>query len=750
MSKVKVAISQDFMLAFSKVPKNAQKKVMEFVTKFRQDPQSPGINYETINDAKDGNYRSVRIDKNYRGIILKPDTGNVFLLLWVDRHDDAYDWARRHKCQINPNTGSLQIFSSSTEAVPEEPAAAANSAYDSTPEPAQPAAPIEPEVAQKAPQVASAQVENQYLMALSDEQYLQVGVPTELLPLVQAVRTEEALESIESRLPVEAFEALYLLAAGTPWQEIEREYVRQSGDVIDTSDIAAALSRPESQRSFHVVEDELELIEMLEAPLERWRVFLHPSQSRLVNRNWNGPVRVLGGAGTGKTVVAMHRAKWLVKNVLQNTDERILFTTFTANLATDIEANLKKICTSEEMQRIEVKHIDRWVNEFLKKQKYPSDIVYLDSNRYGSRDGEYKTIWREALQLSEASLGLPDSFYKEEWERVVLPQRVTTKMEYFKASRTGRGVALSRKQRADIWPVFEEVRARLQRQGLRTFEDATLDAAEILTSSKVYLPYRSVVVDEAQDMGPEALTLIRQLVPEQADDIFVVGDGHQRIYRRKAVMGKCGIRIVGRSRKLRINYRTTEQTRRFATSVLENVPVDDLDGNDDTSNDYRSLIQGAEPEIKSYTDFKAESAALAEKIKALIDSGVDSQDICITARTVRLRDQFVDALKRSGIEALVLKQQNDNRNIPGVRAATMHRVKGLEFRYVFILAANDGVIPLKYATSSSDDPVEMRQLDLNERALLHVAATRAIRKLYISAHGKASPYLLNVYYEQQR
>lgn len=738
MSKVKVAISQDFMLAFSKVPKNAQKKVMEFVTKFRQDPQSPGINYETINDAKDGNYRSVRIDKNYRGIILKPDTGNVFLLLWVDKHDDAYDWARRHKCEINPNTGSLQIFATSTEVISEPTEPEPVAAYESTVEAPQPSVPepaleVQPEVTKP--------VQNQYLMALSDEQRLKVGVPTELLPLVQAVRSEEELEQIEDRLPVEAFEALYLLAAGTPWQEIEREYIRQNSDAIDTSDIAAALDRPESQRSFHVVEDELELIEMLEAPLERWRVFLHPSQSRLVNRNWNGPVRVLGGAGTGKTVVAMHRAKWLVKNVLQSKDEKILFTTFTANLATDIEANLKKICSAEEMQRIEVKHIDRWVNEFLKKQKYPSDIVYMDSNRYGSRDSEYKKIWKEALQLSEASLGLPESFYREEWERVILPQRVSTKMEYFKASRTGRGVALSRKQRADIWTVFEEVRARLQRQGLRTFEDATLDAAEILTSSDVYLPYRSVVVDEAQDMGPEALTLIRQLVPEQEDDIFVVGDGHQRIYRRKAVMGKCGIRIVGRSRKLRINYRTTEQTRRFATSVLENIPVDDLDGNDDTSNDYRSLIQGAVPDVQGYKDFSSESAALVEKIKALTESGVASQDICLTARTVRIRDQFVEALKREGITSLVLKQQNDNRNVEGVRAATMHRVKGLEFRYVFILGANDGVIPLKYATSSSDDPVEMRQLDLNERALLHVAATRAIKKLYISAHGKPSPYL---------
>ncbi|MEY8252548.1 MAG: 3'-5' exonuclease, partial [Colwellia sp.] len=705
MSAVKVAISQDFMMAFSQIPKKQQKKVMEFVTKFRHNPQSTGINYEKINDAKEKAYRSVRIDQDYRGIVLKPDSGNVFLLLWVDKHDDAYDWARRHACEVNAETGALQIFESST--------------VQSTAEIPPPPLIYAPTLKVVSESNTANAVSTQPLFKLTDEQLIKLGLPYEVLPLVRAVRTEADLESIESRLPMTVFEPLYLIAAGSNWEDIEAEYVNTVEDLVDTNDIEAALTRPETQRFFHVIEDELELKEMLEAPLEHWRVFLHPSQRKLVNRHWNGPVRVLGGAGTGKTVVAMHRAKWLAQNIAKSSKQRILFTTFTANLAIDIQHNLRKICSSEELARIEVKHIDKWVSDYLKGRSYPHTIVYANSNK------RYDEIWTQALQLTDPTIELPDSFYKEEWERIILPNRVSEKMEYFKVSRKGRGVALNRKQRSLIWPVFEELRTSMHQNGLRTFEDATLDAADEVMNSGQGLNYSSIVIDEGQDMGPEALTLIRKMVPEQANDIFIVGDGHQRIYRRKTAMSSCGIKIVGRSRKLKINYRTTEQTRKFAVSILEDIAIDDLDGNLDTSHDYRSLTQGDVPNIKEYSSLEAEAEGIANEIKTLKKSGIELKDICIVARINRQLDQISSMIITKGIETHKIDRKNDNVNIDGVRLATMHRVKGLEFRYVFIVSANEGLIPLHYATSDTEDPVEARQRDLNERALLHVACTRA-------------------------
>ncbi|MDX2504171.1 MAG: 3'-5' exonuclease [Gammaproteobacteria bacterium] len=726
MATVKVAISQDFMMAFAQVPKAQQKKVMEFVTKFRHDPQSSGINFEKIKNSKNSSYRSVRIDQNYRGIILKPAQGNLFVLLWVAKHDVAYNWAEKHQCEIHPETGALQIFESQMQEV--------NTTQEQASKDVLEPAPIVEEKSDRIKESEESVAPSAPLFNLTDEQLHSIGVPGELLGLVKQLSSEDELEKIEKKLPVQSFEALYLLAAGTSWEDIQRDYVIKPEGKVDTTDILAALERPESQRQFHLITDDLDLREMLEAPLEHWRVFLHPTQSKLVNRKWNGPVRVLGGAGTGKTVVAMHRARWLAAN-LEGGNQKILFTTFTANLATDIEQNLRKICSSKELEKIEVKHIDRWVSDFLKKKKYPHKIVYEN------RDKEYDDIWRLAEQLIPGELALPVTFYKEEWQRVILPQRIITKASYFKATRAGRGVALTRKQRADIWPVFEELRTRLHQKGLRVFEDATLDASDILKNETVTFPYKHVIVDETQDMGPEALTLIRSLVPEDADDLFLVGDGHQRIYRRKTTMSHCGIKIIGRSRKLRINYRTTEETRKFAISVLENIPVDDLDGGIDSIQDYKSLMHGDKPQITECTSSQDEISGLASKIKGLEDQGNEMQDMCIAVRTRKIRDSIASGLEKSGVAVLKLDQQKDNRSTPGVRIATMHRVKGLEFRFMFLASLNEGIVPLHYAASGTEDPVEARQSDLNERALFHVACTRASKKLFLSYYGAPSEYL---------
>jgi len=711
MTPVQIAISQEFLSAFSQLPKKTQKKTTEFISSFTANPKSPGINYEKIRDSQNKGFRSVRVDQKYRAIILKPETGNTFFLLWVDNHDAAYDWARRKKIQINSVTGTLTVIEAINDPATDQP-----ESYNE----------LHGKQAEKSVPT---------LFKLRNDDLLNLGVPADLLDSVTKICSEEALERLRYQLPVGAYEALYLLAAGTTWQEIEREYINPPASPVDTTDIEAALDRPESKRMFTVVKDQFELENMLEAPLEHWRVFLHPTQRKLVERHWNGPVRVLGGAGTGKTVVAMHRARWLAKNVLNaGSNEKVLFTTFTANLTLDIEANLRKICSNEEMQRIEVVHLHRWVSEFLKNRDYPHQIIFPDDERY-------KTIWDQALSLIDDSVDQPKSFYKEEWERVVLPQNVMSMADYFKASRTGRGVALNRKQRALIWPVFDQVRLQLKQQGLRTQEDATLDATNLLKEYPLHDLYRSVVIDETQDMGSESLGLVRQLVKPNANDIFAVGDGHQRIYLRKAIMGHCGIKIVGRSHKLRINYRTTEEIRRFAISVLENIPIDDMDGGTDSSHDYLSLMHGVDPIISEFCNCADESEYIAKEVKKLIEEGVLTQDICIAMRISEGFSAIEECLVNAGIQTQIVSRSKDNRPSPGVRFATMHRIKGLEFRYVFIASANEGIVPLKVSTQSTEDPVEARARELNERALLHVAATRAIQGLYISTSGPISPYL---------
>ena len=705
-----VAISADFLTAMMNLPRAQQKKVNQFVNKFRNDPRNSGINYEKIHDAANSYMRSVRIDQTYRGIILQPERGDIYILLWVDHHDEAYDWARRHQCKIHPSTGAIQLFQTQTKVV---------------------------ETEQEKVKEIKLESEKSTLLfeSYNIDQLIKLGLPEEFKQKALNLTTLEQLQSIEKELPIDAYEALYMIASGLPYDEVLADYNdNSSNEDIDVDDYAAAIERNGSKRRFVLVEDE-ELQKMLDAPLEKWRVFLHPSQRKLVERNWNGPVRVLGGAGTGKTVVAMHRAKWLASELLDTLNKKILFTTFTKNLAADINAHLGQICTKAELERIEVINIDAWVGKFIRRHDYKYQVVFTNDT-----NPKRKKCWQYALQNMSFELSLSERFYQEEWQLVVQEQNITSLREYIKAKRTGRGTRLNRKERMLIWPVFEEYQLQLSHMNLREMTDATKDCLSTILSKSIKPLYDSIIVDEGQDMGTHAYKLLRALVAESENDIFVVGDGHQRIYRNKVVLGRCGINILGRSKKLRINYRTTEETRRMAVSVLEGVSVDDLDDGSDDNKGYLSLMHGTLPEQNIYSSFTDEVDSIIEVIESLVAAGAKTNEICLVARTNGLRDDYSNALNRSGFQTYEIKTNgSEDRDVEGIRVATMHRVKGLEFQHLFVAGINDGIVPL--GVVQSDDPVEIREFELSERALLHVAMTRAIKSLVVTSYGQPSKFL---------
>lgn len=500
---------------------------------------------------------------------------------------------------------------------------------------------------------------------------------------------------------------------------------------VDTSDFAAALTQPETLSRFVVVEHETELAAILNAPLAQWRVFLHPTQRRLVQGSRSGPVRVLGGAGTGKTVVAMHRAKWLAENWLAE-NRKILVTTFTRNLATDILGNLKQICGPETLAKIEVTNLDAWVHRFLQKRRYAFEIVY----------GVQADAWQRALALKPAGLSQPDSFYREEWERIIQPQGIDTLDEYKRAPRSGRGTVLGRSDRVRLWPVFEEYRNQLTRAKKKEVDDAYRDAAALLSNGPGTLPYDAIVVDEAQDMGPQAFRLLRAMVKGAANDLFIVGDGHQRIYgRHKVVLSKCGVDIRGRAKKLRINYRTTEEIRRVAVRLLEGRAIDDLDGGPDDQVGYRSLIHGEVPAVRIFPSIEEEARAIADIVAEERRSDRESAGICVIARTKDELDKIEKELKPLEIPYVrVQADPSDSSDADSIRTATMHRVKGLEFDTVIVASVNDGLVPLT-TRSGTIDPVEAAMRDTEERSLLYVSLTRARRKAVILGYGKLSPYV---------
>jgi superfamily I DNA/RNA helicase len=481
------------------------------------------------------------------------------------------------------------------------------------------------------------------------------------------------------------------------------------------------------------VPDDKELADVLNAPLAFWRVFLHPKQRNLAAMNANGPVRVLGGAGTGKTVVAMHRAKHLVSNVFTGKTDRILFTTFTRNLATDIFENLRTICTVDELSRIDVINLDQWVSNFLRSQNYSNEVVFgADGNQ----------AWQAALNQKDSTLGLSDEFYRSEWEQVAQLQDIRDADAYIRAPRLGRGTRISREKRMKIWPVFQEYRALLNEQGKKEFIDLLRDARCLIEVKKMPPKYKAVIVDEAQDMSSEAFRLIRLLAAPGPNDLFITGDAHQRIYRYKVSLGQCGIDIRGRGKKLKLNYRTTEEIRSFAVRLLEGKPIDDLDSGMDNQAGFLSLAHGEQPVVRRFPTFSEELTFICDHIQNLAGSGAPVESICVIARTNQVVELYQDHIENSGTKTYQIKRNvAEQIDKPGLRLATMHRVKGLEFEHVIIVSANDGLVPLKAAVEESEDEVARGNAEISERSLLYVALTRAKKTAVVTGYGTLSPFL---------
>lgn len=692
-----VAISANFLDAYARLPRKVQQKASALISKMRADLDSPGINYERINCADEKLY-SVRVDDTYRGIVARQQENNTCLLLWVDHHDKAYAWAKRKKCTVNAVTGAIQVY----ETI-EEPAAEV--LRDATPK---------------------------LFDGVSDRQLIALGLPEDVIPLVRTVTNISEFEQALEKLPFDCVEGLSWIANGFPYEEViellsSEVELNQKGN---EQGFAKALSNPVTCKSFVIIEGEDELQKILAAPLEKWRVFLHPSQRKIVNKDFNGSARVLGSAGTGKTVVAMHRAKHLAQYC--NEGERILFTTFSSNLAADIQGNLKKICNSKELRNIDVINLDAWVASFLHKSGLSHAIEY--------NQNILNEIWEKAIVDVGCNLPFEPSFYADEWSQVILAQESIDLASYVHAKRTGRGVRLVRRERIAVWDVVEAYRQLCKERGIRDVDAGIYEAAQLLHQDKGEGQYRYILVDEGQDFSTVAYRLVRALAgSEKPNDIFIVGDSRQRIYRKAAVLSRCGINIRGRASVLRINYRTTQENHSRAMAVLEGLSFDDLDGNEEIDNVVQSLMRGPKPLIQPCKDANAEIKFIVEHIEALIASGVSDKDICVTMRTNDTLKTYADAFMKKGLRVYKLKPRKiDDRGIDGVRFATMHRIKGLEFDYVFAADVSQGTMPARFLAQRANEEGNLDQVIKTERSLLYVSMTRAKKQVFVTSAGKMS------------
>ncbi len=684
-----LSLTESFMTSWMSLQGSEIKLVSDALEKFKREPTSPGLNYESLN-VKTKGLHSIRAGRDIRCIVLKAekDEKSHYFFLYTDHHDKAYDWAERRKCGVNAYTGAISVIEEEVQ-----PEADEENTYIPTNLPVDSFGVFE---------------------SFSKSDLLSIGVEEDKLELVRSLKEEEELIKLERRFSKHTYNALYDLACGDEYENVLITYGFRKVDEkqFDEEDFIGVLNLDVNKFDIFTAENDAEFEKMLNAPMDRWRVFLHPSQRSLVKAHFNGPVRVLGGAGTGKTVVAMHRAKHLARQLieLKKTDQKILFTTYTTSLVNDIKNNLSKICDFDELKLIEVRGLDSEVRRILKEENYNKSLDYTSN--------QYKELWQNAMTYNKSSLD--EQFIKDEWTHVIQANGIEDEKSYVRVARPGRGKQLSRLLRGQLWSIFKEYRNLLNENNLMEFTDS-YRAAKVLITEKRQAPFAHVIADEIQDFPPEAFRFLRVLAPTDGplkNDLFLVGDGHQNLYGHHIILSKTGINIRGRGRKLRINYRTPDKTRYWATSILEQVEVTDLDGNSDDSKGYRSIIKGVAPsfvEIKNKAD---EVAYLAEYYKHL-KAERPKDLICVAVATNNARTELANTLSKKGM----MTHQLDNKNADitdeePMRISTMHRLKGLEFDHVIL-------------SSSCKVSLKQEKGTLEERCLIHVAATRCKKTLTI-------------------
>ncbi|EHY91117.1 UvrD-helicase domain-containing protein [Saccharomonospora azurea] len=705
------------ILKLSRADKGA---VYEFQHKFRRNPNHPGLHLKQLKG--DTRLWSARVTQDYRALLLSIQDQD-FLLVSVRHRKNAYDDLERYTYRINGVTGGIEVI---------DLAAIGDSilgrvAGDGA----------EPEQAADAAPPLFAHV--------TDEQFEELGVAPALFPAIAKVTTEEELLELADCVPQLTADVLLALYDGKTFDEVMEQITAPVavGNPVDTEDYAAAVVRPATQ----VTTDDAALQAVLAESFARWQVYLHPTQRTLVEKNYNGPARVSGGPGTGKTIVALHRVKHLAEQLPEGRDKPILLTTFNRNLAADLRTRLLALGGEQLARRVDIVNIDKLASRVVAEGNDDTKRRIVGNDRALEE-------WRSLL-LELDDQRFPPEFLAAEWAQVILGQALTSRTEYFRARRTGRGRSLKRDERDHIWQLVERFTQRLDEQGMWTMRQVAAAAArrELDRAARVEhaaangenslstpeYRYRHIVVDEAQDLSAAHWTMLRAMVAKGPNDIFITGDPHQRLYDNYVTLSSLGINIRGRSAKLTLSYRTTRQILRWSMGMLTGETYDDLDGGEDDLTGYRSLLNGRDPVAHGLSTWAEERRWVAQQIKQWQDD--DAGSIAIAVPTRQMADEMIRDLTDAGIDAVQVGPDGPARG-DGFHVGTMHRFKGLEYQRMILSGVADGILPRQAIRHFQDsDPKRYQQERARERSLLFVAATRARDELVVTWHGKASEFL---------
>ena len=694
-------IADTFTDSLARLTGEEQKAVKTTAFDLQLNPAHPSLSLHRIEQSKDKHFWSVRAGSDIR-IVLHKTQGSL-LLCFVDHHDKAYEWAARRKLETHPTTGAAQLVEV-RETVQEVIVPVYVQAV--LPLAPKPSAPPKPLFADR-----------------PESELLGYGVPTEWLADVKAA-TEGNLLALADHLPAEAAEALLELATGGK--------PRVPVPAVAT---ANPFDHPDAQRRFRVMTNVAELEAALNFPWEKWTVFLHPEQRQWVERDYTGPARVSGSAGTGKTIVALHRAVYLARS---NPDARVLLTTFSDTLASALHTKLKRLVGSEPhlAERIDVVSLNAIGQRLYKTQHGPAALA--------SRE-----VVRQMLERASTAVGghkFSLHFLVTEWEHIVDAWQLASWDNYRDVTRLGRKTRLPEPQRAVLWSIFEQVRGELAAQKLVTHARLFTRLAAALADSK-HPPFDFAVVDEAQDLSVAHLRFLAALGAKRPDALFFAGDLGQRIFQQPFSWKSLGVDIRGRSRTLRINYRTSHQIRQQADRLLGAQAVD-VDGNSETRSDTVSVFNGPPPAIRVFKTETDEGKAVSAWLVERFSAGVLPQEFGVFVRSEAQLERAQAAVTASGLPFKVLDDHVETAS-GHVSIIIMHLAKGLEFRAVVVMACDDEVIPLQERIETVGDDADLQEVYDTERHLLYVACTRARDQLLVTAIEPASEFLDDFRFESK-
>jgi len=681
-------IADTFTDSLARLSGDEQKAVKTTAFDLQMNPAAPGMQFHKLEKSKDKNFWSVRVSSDIRMIVHKSDSS--LLICYVDHHDKAYQWAERRRLETHPKTGAAQLVE-----VRETVKEIIIPKYVEVEQPA----------AAKYPLFAS----------IANEELLSYGVPKEWMNDVRAA-TEESLLALTDHLPSEAAEALLELATG--------------GKPQISKPVAAGtdpFAHPDAQRRFRVMNNVEELQRALEYPWDKWTVFLHPDQRQWIERDYSGPARVSGSAGTGKTIVALHRAVFLAR---AHPDARVLLTTFSDILANALRTKLKRLISNEPhlAERVEVHSINA-IGERLYK-------IHFGEPTIAGHERILAIIKETFAEVANHKFTLP--FLATEWEHVVDAWQLETWESYRDVKRLGRKTRLPEPQRAVLWSIFDRVRAKLSAAKLITYSGLFSRLAGAILESKKS-PFDFSVVDEAQDVSVSHLRFLAALGATPKNSLFFAGDLGQRIFQQPFSWKSLGVDIRGRARTLHVNYRTSHQIRVQADRLL-GPEVTDADGNVEERENTVSVFNGPPPTIQVLKNIQEETATVSKWISQLSSQGVAPHELGVFVRSPAELDRARAAIKDAGLPFKVLDDKVET--ISGqVSISTMHLAKGLEFRAVVVMACDDEIIPLQSRIESVADDADLEEVYNTERHLLYVACTRARDHLLVSSVAPASEFL---------